>query len=65
MGAEMVLKIAGMGIVTSLVCLVLKRSDRDDIAMLAALAGLVAVLMMVITMLGNLFGELRSAFLLE
>ncbi len=61
----MVFKITGVGIITSVVCLVLKRSDREDIAMLAALSGLIIVLMMVLSLLKEFLGELRSVFNLK
>jgi len=64
MGVDVVFKIAGVGVITSVVCLVLKRSDREDISMLAALAGLVIVLMMVLSLLSQFFTELKSVFLL-
>ena len=62
MEIDMVFKIAGVGIITSVVCLVLKRSDREDISMMAALSGLIIVLMMVLSMLKDFFGELRLVF---
>lgn len=64
MGVDVVFKIAGVGVITSVVCLVLKRSDREDISMLAALAGLVIVLMMVLSLLSQFFTELKSVFML-
>lgn len=64
MGVDMVFKIAGIGIITSVVCMVLKRSDREDISMLAALAGLIIVLMMVVSMVGSFFSELKTVFVL-
>jgi len=64
MGVDVVVKIAGVGVITSVVCLVLKRADREDISMLAALAGLVIVLMMVLSLLSQFFTELKSVFLL-
>ena len=65
MGIEMVFKIAGIGLITSLICQLLNRAGREDIAMLAALSGLIIVLMMVAGMLSDLFGGLRSVFMLD
>ena len=62
MEIENVFKIAGVGIITSVVCLVLKRSDREDISTMAALSGLIIALMMVLSMLKDFFGELRAVF---
>ena len=65
MGIDVVFRIAAIGIITSVVCQVLSRAGREDIATLAALSGLVIVLMMVISMLGDFFGDLREVFLLD
>ena len=48
MGIEIVLKIAGIGILVAVACQLLKQTGRDDIAMITALAGLVIALMLVI-----------------
>lgn len=57
---DMILKIAGIGLLTAIVCIILKRSDRDDIATFATLAGLITVVVLVIDMLGGLFDTLKS-----
>ena len=65
MDIEIIFKIAAIGIITSVVCQVLYRAGREDIATLAALSGLVIVLMMVIGMLGEFFVSVREVFGLE
>ena len=60
MNAEIILKIAGVGLLTAIVCIILKKSDRDEIATLATLAGLIIVAVLVIDMLGGLFDTLKS-----
>lgn len=62
MGIEIVFRIAGIGMVVAVACQLLKQTGRDDIAMLTALAGLVLVLTMVISLVGNLFENVRSVF---
>ena len=62
MGVEVVCRIAGLGILVAVVCLLLKQSGRDDMAMLTALTGLIIVLGMVIGLIGTLFDNLRSIF---
>lgn len=62
MGVEVVFRIAGIGILVAVVCLLLKQSGRDDMAMLTALTGLIIVLGMVIGLIGTLFDNLRSIF---
>lgn len=60
MGTDIILKIAGIGLLTAIVCVILKRSDRDDIATFATLAGLILVIILVIDMVGGLFDTIKS-----
>ena len=62
MGIDVVFRIAGIGIAVAVACQLLKQSGRDDIAMLTALAGLIIVVAMVISLIGNLFENVRSVF---
>ena len=62
MGIEIVLKIAGIGMLVAVGCQLLKQTGRDDIAMLAALMGLVIVLGMVLGEIGSLFEEVKRIF---
>lgn len=65
MGIEVVFKIAAIGMITSVICQLLNRAGREEIATLAALSGLIVVLMMVIGMLGELMSGMREVFSLE
>ena len=58
----MVFRIAGIGMVVAVACQLLKQTGREDIAMLTALAGLVIVLTMVISLIASLFDNVRSVF---
>ncbi len=60
MDVNAILKIAGVGILTAVVCIILKRSDRDDIATFATIAGLVVVIALVVDMVGGLFDSIKS-----
>ena len=62
MGIDIVFKIAGIGILIAIICQLLKQTGRDDMAMLAALAGLVITLMMVIDLIGSLFDSVKQIF---
>ncbi|MBQ6946865.1 MAG: stage III sporulation protein AC, partial [Clostridia bacterium] len=42
---ELILKIASVGIVVAVICQVLSKAGKDDLAMLASLAGLIIVLL--------------------
>ncbi len=62
MDISIIFKIAAIGILITVICQVLKKSDRDDIATLVALAGLIIVLSLVVNMVGELFENLKSIF---
>lgn len=61
-GIDIIFKIAAIGILITVICQVLKKSDRDDIATLVSLAGLVIVLSLVISMVANLFSNIKDIF---
>ena len=48
MEIDLIFRIAGIGIIVSVLNLVLKRAERDEQAMLTTLAGLIVVLMMIV-----------------
>lgn len=60
MDVGIIFKIAGVGLLTAIINTVLKKSDKDEIATLVTLTGLVIVLMIVLDMLGGLFDSLKS-----
>ena len=62
MDISIILKIAAVGILTAIVNQVLKKADKDEIATLTTLAGLVIVLMMVIDRISQLFETLKTLF---
>ena len=62
MGIEIIFKIAGIGILIAIICQLLKQTGRDDMAMLAALAGLIITRMMVIDLIGTLFDSVKQIF---
>ncbi|MDO4568557.1 MAG: stage III sporulation protein AC [Clostridia bacterium] len=62
MGIEVILKVAGIGILVAIACQLLKQSGRDDIAMITAISGLVLALMMIISYIGSLFNTVIEIF---
>lgn len=64
MDIDFIFKIAGIGILVTVISQVLCRAGREDIAMLASLSGLVVVLLMVVNMISQFFSSIRSAFAL-
>ena len=62
MDISIIFKIAAVGIIVAIICQVLKKSDRDDIATIVSLVGLIIVLAAVISMISDLFGQVRELF---
>ena len=62
MDISIIFKIAGIGIIITVICQILKKSDRDDIATLVSLAGLIIVLSLVINMISQLFNSIKDIF---
>lgn len=62
MDIAIIFKIAAVGILTAVVNQVLKKADKDEIATLTTLAGLVIVLLMVVDMIAQLFDTLQTLF---
>lgn len=60
---EIILKIAGIGILTAVVNQVLKYAGKDEIATLSTLAGVIIVLLMVLDMIGDLFDTVKQLFM--
>jgi len=64
MNVEIIFKIAAIGILIAVITQVLKKTDRDDIATLVSVAGLIIVLTMVINMISELFETIKNIFYL-
>ncbi len=62
MDVNFIFKVAGIGIIVAVLNQLLVRSGREEQAMLTTLAGLVVVLLMVVTEIGNLFETVKSVF---
>ena len=64
MDVEFVFRIAGIGVIVTVIAQLLTRAGRDDIAMLATLSGLLIVLLMVVNQISDFFTSVRSLFAL-
>lgn len=62
MDISILFKMAAIGIIITVICQILKKSDRDDIATLVSIVGLVIVLAVVVSMVGDLFTDIKSIF---
>ncbi len=62
MDITLLLKIAGIGLLVSVVCQILAKSGRDDQAMLVSIAGIVIVLMFLMRQISDLINTIKSTF---
>ncbi len=60
MAIDIIFKIAGIGLLTAIINIILKKSDKDEIANFVTIAGLILVLILILDMLGGLFDTLKS-----
>lgn len=64
MDVEIILKIAGIGVLVAVVAQVLKQAGKEEISTLVTLAGLIVVLVMVVDMISELFNTVGNLFYL-
>ena len=62
MNVDLIFQIAAIGIVVAVLNQLLQRSGREEQAMMTTLAGLVVVLMMIVTEISTLFDTIKSVF---
>lgn len=62
MDIDLIFKVAAIGIIVTVLNQLLVRSGREEQAMLTTLTGLVVVLLMVVNMIADLFGTVKSVF---
>lgn len=62
MDVGLVLKVAGIGMIVTVACQILNKAGRDEQATLVSLAGIVIVLLMLVTEIGELFNTVRGVF---
>ena len=62
MDISFIFKLAAIGIIITIVCQILKKSDRDDVATVVSIVGLVIALTVAVTMIGDLFKTVQEIF---
>ncbi len=62
MNFDLVFKIAGIGILISVLNMVLKQAGKEEQAQLLTLGGVVVVLIIVVQYIGQLFSLVKSVF---
>lgn len=62
MDISVIFRLAAIGIIVTVVCQILKKSDRDDISTVVSIVGLVITLTIAVTMIGDLFDMVQDIF---
>ena len=62
MNIDLILKIAGLGVLVSVICQVLTKTGREEQATLLSVAGAIAVTLLVVKELSSLIETIRTVF---
>lgn len=62
MDVELIMKVAGVGMIVTVVCQILNKAGRDEQATLVSITGIIIILLLLVEEIGNLFGALREVF---
>ena len=62
MQVQVLLQIAGIGLLVTVISQILNKAGREDLSSLTAIAGLVIVLVMVIRMVVQLLSDVQAIF---
>ena len=60
---DIIFKIAGIGIVVTFISMLLKKADRDDVAQVVSISGVIIVLLMILGLVSSLFSEIKDVLL--
>ena len=60
MQLDTLFRIAGIGLLTTVVAAILKRAGREELATLSTVAGLAIVLLMVVSLVADLLTQVRT-----
>ncbi|MBE6644279.1 MAG: stage III sporulation protein AC [Ruminococcaceae bacterium] len=62
MEISLVLKVAGVGIIVTVICQMLSKAGRDEQAIYVSIAGIIVALMILVGELGELFEMVKDVF---
>ena len=62
MDVDLIFKIAVMGIIVAVLSQLLKRAERDEQALMITIAGLVVVMLMLVSEISKLFETIKHTF---
>ena len=62
MDLSLIMKIAGLGIIVTVVCQMLSKAGRDEQATYVSIAGIIVALIMLVSELGEFFDLVKDVF---
>ena len=62
MDVSLIFKLAGVGMLVAVSYQILQRAGREEQALMLSLTGVVLILIVLMSKLGELYGEIRSIF---
>lgn len=62
MDVDLIMKVAGVGMIVAVVCQILGKVGRDEQATMVSVTGIVIILVIIIERVGELIESLRSIF---
>ena len=62
MDIELILKVAGVGMIVAVVCQILARVGREDQSGMVSLTGVVVILLLLAERIGDLISAIRGIF---
>lgn len=62
MDLSLIMKIAGLGIIVTVVCQMLSKAGRDEQATYVSIAGIIVALIMLVSELGEFFELVKDVF---
>ena len=62
MGIDLILKVAGIGIIVSVIAQILNKSGRDEQGLMLIITGIIVVFLLLVGELGDLFDRIKDVF---
>lgn len=62
MDVNIIMKVAGVGMIVAVVCQILSKAGRDEQATLVSITGIVIILVMIVEEIGDLIESLKRIF---
>ncbi|MBO5980894.1 MAG: stage III sporulation protein AC [Clostridia bacterium] len=62
MSVTLIIKIAGVGLLASVACQILQKSGKDEQATFVSIAGVITVMIMLVSEISQLFSSVKGIF---